>query len=162
MGRKTKTLSVAVYVITCATMASAEVERNLGQTLKVLRADQFHQIVWRVKRQHRVNLATGTPRGAPADITGIEHDDARSGLGQVQCGAQSGEAGADDDNVAIDLSFQYRAGIERRCGVDPERIWKLSSHLLIPICSPEFQNFNFTIQNFFEQRQARSQYQSGS
>ena len=57
-----------------------------------------------------VELAAVTPRGAPADAVGLDHDGADPGLGEVERGRQPGIAAADDRDVGPHVLAEPREG----------------------------------------------------
>ena len=83
----------------------------------------------------RVDLAAVSSRGAPARLSGFQHDHPLAGLGKVECRRQSGKATADDSDIRTGLFGKgWRVdGRRRACG--PQALRQL--HHGFPRCEAQ-------------------------
>ncbi len=85
------------------------VAQRLQQAGAVVRAEALGQCVGHHPHPG-VDQPDIAPRGAEADVGGLEHRHGRAALGRVQRGGQPGEAGADHGDVHRDAAGQRRRG----------------------------------------------------
>ena len=82
------------------TIPCVRLQHIFRQALKIPVADRLPQILRPIHRQHRVDLAAIAPGCSPADIPRLQHDGAHPALREAQRGAQPGESGPDDGDIA--------------------------------------------------------------